>query len=157
MVRRYETDDVEGFSGTATRRLQPSSHLAPRPKAIFRRVVNTTAVNHFRPADKELLERYCEVQALAEIAAENLFSTTSVGDTAEKDAASRFSHWFSVHTVASRTANSLASRLRLTVSARSPKAAKTRAAKQSYYDLMREAREAEGSSYGDVGPDGGRH
>jgi hypothetical protein len=143
MGRRYETDDIEPFTGQPTRRLRPSSRLAPRPKAIFTRVVNTTAANHFRPADQELLERYCEAQALAEMAAGKLFST----DAPIED---KLSVWFQVHTVASRTANSLASRLRLTVSARSPKAVKSIARPMSIYDEMR----LEGSN-GNDGPRGG--
>jgi hypothetical protein len=147
MSRRYETDDVEPFTGQPARRLRPSSRLAPRPKAIFTRVVNTTAAGHFRPADRELLERYAEAQALAEMAAENLFSATG-----PVDAENKLSAWFQVHVVASRTANSLASRLRLTVSARSPKAIKTVAKPMSIYDEMR----LEGSN-GDDGPFGGRY
>ena len=161
MSRLYATDDTIDFTGETTRRLQPSSHLAPRPKAIFRRVVNSTAANHFRPADKELLERYCEAQALAEMAAANLFAPGGAGKSTEKDdaATGNFSHWFGIHTVSSRTANSLASRLRLTVSARSPKAVKTVAAPTSYYDEMELTPEEEDSDYdGDGGEaNGGRH
>jgi phage terminase small subunit len=156
MSRLYATDDTIDFTGETTRRLQPSSHLAPRPKAIFRRVVNSTAANHFRPADKELLERYCEAQALAEMAAANLFAPGGAGKSTEKDdaATGNFSHWFGIHTVSSRTANSLASRLRLTVSARSPKAVKTVAAPSSFYETW-EPDDADDE--GADGTDGGRH
>jgi phage terminase small subunit len=134
MGRRYETDDIEPFSGQPTRRLRPSSRLAPRAKAIFTRVVSNVAANHFRPADQEPLERYCEAQALAEMAAARLFAIKE--DAGPVDKNGKLSAWFQVHTVASRTANSLASRLRLTVSARSPKAVKTTAAPLSYYERM---------------------
>jgi hypothetical protein len=106
--------------------------LKGRPRAIFIHVVSNVAVGHFRPADQEPLERYCEAQALAEMAAQKLFGD----DAGPVDATGKLSAWFQVHTVASRTANSLASRLRLTVSARSPKAVKTQATQPSYYDLM---------------------
>jgi len=148
MGRRYATDDIEPYSGAPTRRLRPSNRLAPRAKAIFTRVVNTTAAGHFRPADQELLERYCEAQALGKMAAAKLFATDGV-----VDAGGALSPWFQVNVVASRTANSLASRLRLTVSARSPKAVKTVAKPMSIYDEMR----LEGSGNGDDGPHGGRY
>jgi hypothetical protein len=148
MGRRYATDDVEPYSGEPTRRLKPSDRLTGRPRAIFLHVVSTTAAGHFRSADQELLERYAEAQALAEMAAAKLF-----GVDGPVDADGKLSAWFQVHTVASRTASSLATRLRLTVLARSPKAVKTQAGPMSYYDEMR--LEMEGNN-GDEGVDGGR-
>jgi hypothetical protein len=126
--------------------------LKNRARAIFVRVVSNVAAGHFRPADQEPLERYCEAQALAEMAATKLFGDGD--DAGPVDATGKLSAWFQVHTVASRTANSLASRLRLTVSARSPKAAKTVAAPTSFYDRM----ELEGYDDDDGGDeaDGGR-
>ena len=132
MARHYATDDVLDFTGEATRRLRPPKRLHGRARAIFTHVVSTASASHFKPPDQELLERYAEAQALAEMAAAHLFG---VGD-AVVDATGKLSAWFQVHTVASRTANSLASRLRLTVSARSPKAVKTQPGPQSYYDTM---------------------
>jgi hypothetical protein len=75
------------------------------------------------------------------------------GDDGPIDADGKLNGWFQMHTVASRTANSLASRLRLTVSARSPKAVKTTAAPLSYYERM--TLEEDGSDDYD-GVDGGR-
>ena len=131
MARLYATDDTLDFDGQPTRKLRPPSRLAPRAKAIFVRVVSNVAAGHFRPADQELLERYCEAQAVAEMAAAKLFGTDGLVDTSGK-----LSPWFQAHTVASRTASSLASRLRLTVSARTSKAVKTQPGPSSYYDLM---------------------
>jgi hypothetical protein len=150
MARHYATDDVLDFTGEATRRLRPPKRLHGRARAIFTHVVSTASASHFKPPDQELLERYAEAQALAEMAAAHLFG---VGD-AVVDATGKLSAWFQVHTVASRTANSLASRLRLTVSARSPKAVKTQPGPQSYYDTMDLMED--GNDAGDEA-DGGRH
>jgi hypothetical protein len=151
MSRRYTTDDTIDFTGETTRRLRPPKRLTGRPREIFQHVVNNTAADHFRPADQELLERYCEAQALGEMAAEKLFTP---GGKSVVNASGKLSAWFQVHVVSSRTANSLASRLRLTVSARSPKAVKTVAAPPSYYDTM----ELEDSDYDDGdGANGGGH
>jgi hypothetical protein len=152
MSRRYTTDDVLDFTGETVRRLRPPKRLTGRPREIFLHVINNTAANHFRPADQELLERYCEAQALAEMAAENLFAPG--GGPVDKN--SKLSPWFQVHVVASRTANSLASRLRLTVSARSPKAVKSLPGPVSYYDEMELTPEEE-ADYDDGDADGGRH
>jgi hypothetical protein len=122
------TDDTIDLTGETTRRLRPPKRLTGRPREIFIHVVSNTAANHFRPADQELLERYCEAQALGEMAAGKLFAKNGVVEDG------KLSPWFQVHVVSSRTANSLASRLRLTVSARSPKAVKTVAAPASFYD-----------------------
>jgi hypothetical protein len=132
MSRLYTTDDTIDFTGETTRRLRPPKRLRGRARAIFVHVVSNAAASHFRAADQELLERYSEAQALAEMAAAKLFAP----DIGPVDATGKLSAWFQVHTVASRTANSLASRLRLTVSARSPKAVKTQSGPQSYYDTM---------------------
>ena len=151
MARLYATDDTLDFDGQPTRKLRPPSRLAPRAKAIFVRVVSNVAAGHFRPADQELLERYCEAQAVAEMAAGKLFGDGD--DASPVDATGKLSAWFQVHTVSSRTANSLASRLRLTVSARTSKAVKTQPAQQSYYDIM-ELTEGDDA---DDGVDGDRH
>jgi hypothetical protein len=146
MARHYRTDDVLDYSGEPTHRLRPPSRLAPRAKAIFIHLVNNTATGHFKASDQGLLERLCETQMIAEIAAEKLASEGAV------DADGKVSGWFQVHTVASRTASSLATRLRLTVLARAPRAVKTVAGPTSYYDEMILA---EGSG-DDDGANGGR-
>jgi hypothetical protein len=151
MSRRYETDDTIDFTGEPTRRLRPPARLKGRARAIFVHVVSTASASHFKPPDQELLERYSEAQALAEMAAAKLFGDG--GDAGPVSTDGKLSAWFQVHTVASRTANSLASRLRLTVSARSPKTVKTQPAQQSYYDLM----ELEEGDDADDGVDGDRH
>ena len=102
MARHYRTDDVLDYSGEPTHRLRPPSRLAPRAKAIFIHLVNNTATGHFKASDQGLLERLCETQMIAEIAAEKLASEGAV------DADGKVSGWFQVHTVASRTASSLA-------------------------------------------------
>jgi hypothetical protein len=151
MARHYATDDTIDFTGEATRRLRPPARLKGRARAIFVHVVSTASATHFKSLDQELLERYSEAQALAEMAAGKLFGDG--GDAGPVDATGKLSAWFQVHTVASRTANSLASRLRLTVSARSPKTVKTEPSQQSYYDVMQLT---EGDD-ADDGVDGDRH
>jgi phage terminase small subunit len=148
MARHYGTDDTIDFTREATHRLRPPARLQGRARAIFVHLVKHTAANHFRPSDQALLERYCETQALAEQAADEL----AVQGAVTPDG--RVSPWFQVHTVTSRTANSLASRLRLTVSARSPKTVKTQPGPQSYYDTM--TLEEDDDADGD-GADEGRH
>jgi phage terminase small subunit len=130
MARQYDTDDVLDYDGRPTRRLRPPARLQGRARAIFVHLVSHSAADHFRPSDQGLLERLCETQATAEQAAEKLAEEGAVTPDG------RVSPWFQVHTVASRTASSLASRLRLTVVARSPKTVKTQPGPQSYYDTM---------------------
>src|SRR6516165_1374965 len=112
----YETTDVEPF-GQPTLRLKPSSRLAPRAKAIFIRYVTDTAAGHFKRSDQGLLERLCEVQMLAEQAAEQLAAGAVVNG--------KISPWFWIHAGATKSMNNLALRLRLSPQSRSQRAVKT--------------------------------
>jgi hypothetical protein len=147
MRSTYTTFDTEEFAGDAApRRLKPSARLTGRARAIFTVTVNDCAIRHFREADRPLLERFAEVSALAEHAADEMAENGVVIED------NKPSPWFGIYVSTIKTMNNLALRLRISPQSRSPRAPKTQAAPQSYYDVMEDENDDDG-----VGADGDRH
>jgi phage terminase small subunit len=150
MRSTYQTLDTEEYSGEAApRRLKPSARMQGRARNIFNETVNDCAIGHFRKSDRPLLERYAEAAVLAEQAADKMAARGAVIND-------KPSPWFSIYVSATKTMNNLALRLRISPQSRSPRAPKTLATPQSYYDTMELTPEESGNDDGD-GADGGRH
>jgi hypothetical protein len=147
MRTTYTTFDTEEFAGDAApRRLRPSARLTGRARAIFTVTVNDCATGHFRECDRPLLERFAEVSALAEHAADEMATNGVVLEDEDKP-----SPWFGIYVSSIKTMNNLALRLRISPQSRSPRAPKTQATPPSYYDLM------EDENDDGVAADGDRH
>jgi phage terminase small subunit len=100
-------------------------------------------------SDRPLLETYCQAVALVEQASEQM----AAGGAVTKD--NKPSPWVSIFMAATKAANNLALRLRISPQARSPRQPKTLAAPRSYYDELELTPEEGCDDDGDT--DGGRH
>jgi phage terminase small subunit len=125
----YTTDDIEPFSGQATRRLRPSKRLAGRAKVLFAQTVANCIPEHFRASDAPLLEAFCQASALAEQAVDEMAAHGAVVDDKQ-------SPWFLIFQGAVKTMTTLALRLRISPQARALRASKKVAAPMSFYDEM---------------------
>ena len=128
MRSTYQTLDTVEY-GAPTRRLKPSNRLTGRAREIFIETVSDCAITHFRASDRPLLELFAEACALAEQAVGQMAELSAVVD-------GKPSPWFSVFVARTKAANNLALRLRISPQSRSPRAPKTLATSQSYYDRM---------------------
>jgi phage terminase small subunit len=139
MRNYYSTDDIEPFSGQATRRLRPSKRLAGRAKVLFAQTVANCIPEHFRVSDAPLLETYCQACALAEQAVDEMAAHGAVVDDKQ-------SAWFLVFQGAVKTMTTLALRLRISPQARALRASKKVAAPLSFYDEMNSGFDEEGDN-----------
>jgi phage terminase small subunit len=100
---------------------------------VFLDLVSSTDPKQFRESDPPLMARYCELVVLAEQAAGELAAD---GVVITHNKGSRVSPWFNVHASTVKSLAMVATRLKLSPSARAPKAPKTTPAAVSYYERL---------------------
>jgi phage terminase small subunit len=127
----YETYDVTAYGSVP--RLRPPESLGEQERAVFLDLVTSTDPRQFRESDLPLLCRYAELVVLAEQAAGELAADGVV--IADSKGTRIISPWFQVHASAVRSLAMVATRLKLSPSARAPKAPKTTPRPVSYYEI----------------------
>jgi phage terminase small subunit len=100
-----------GVDGRPTR-LQPPADWSPQATAVFARLIEASAREHFRLGDLDVLKRYCQAVVDADLADQELARDGYVID-------GRLSPWLAVQAAANKAIATFSVRLRLAPQSRS--------------------------------------
>ena len=112
----------------AGQRLKPPTCLGEAERAIFIDLIGSVPAAQFQASDLPLICRWCELEVMAQTAADELRDSGMVTADGKK------SPWVEIHAMATKGQAMLALRLRLGPQSRQPRAPKTQAAPMSYYE-----------------------